>query len=102
MSSRVVALSAIAVIGLFAVIIAANRSIGSTQTLEFAVEGMRCESCAANLTKALRLQPGVQDATVSFEEKKARVTVSRWGGPDRSALHAVVTEAGYSTPRDAN
>ncbi len=43
-------------------------------TAEFAIEGMRCEYCVANISTALEKQPGVQSAKVDLAKKSATVT----------------------------
>lgn len=44
-----------------------------SETAVFAVGNMSCAECTPSITKALKSTPGVFDATVSFEEKKATV-----------------------------
>lgn len=39
----------------------------------FVVDGMHCDNCANNLTRALKSVRGIQDASVSFKEKRAVV-----------------------------
>lgn len=43
------------------------------QAVDFQVEGMRCDSCARKLRDALAALPGVQELSVSIEERRARV-----------------------------
>lgn len=62
-------------------------------TLE--LKGMSCEACAPHVEKALRGVPGVQAATVSYAESRARVTVDPSSPPSREALVKAVEEAGY-------
>ncbi len=47
----------------------------SPAKLTFAVEGLHCENCVANLTKALKGVSGVQKAEVSLKDKRAIVTL---------------------------
>lgn len=43
-------------------------------TTAFAVEGIRCTYCAANITSSLEKQPGVKSAQVDWQKKIASVT----------------------------
>ncbi len=64
-------------------------------TLSFAIHGMHCASCAANVEKSLRRLPGVRSARVSFAAGKAWVDFdpARVGFP---AFRSAVAAAGYS------
>lgn len=44
-----------------------------TARLTVPIEGMACENCAANITRALKRLEGVQDAAVHFEKKQVTV-----------------------------
>lgn len=73
-------------------------SIGSAfaaqQTVTLAVDNMSCSTCPYTVKKALNQVPGVESATVSYEEKSATVTFE-----DSEAsvedLTAATTNAGY-------
>lgn len=41
--------------------------------VEYAVEGMHCQSCVEKVGRALRSTPGVSEATVSLADRRARV-----------------------------
>ncbi|RMG10756.1 MAG: heavy-metal-associated domain-containing protein [Deltaproteobacteria bacterium] len=45
----------------------------ATKEVTLAVEGMTCSSCAVTVKMALRRLDGVEEAKVSFDEKKAVV-----------------------------
>lgn len=65
-----------------------------TASVEFAVEGMTCDGCAAAIGRSLQRTPGVVAHTVSFAEARARVTFD----PTRTspaALAAAIENAGY-------
>ncbi len=62
--------------------------------VELKIEGMHCKSCEAIITDELRNVPGVQDATVSFVDRKASVTADLNQVTDAD-LVAAVTRAGY-------
>jgi Cu+-exporting ATPase len=66
---------------------------GGNQPMETTlhVEGMMCKHCQAAVEKALQAVAGVEQVTVSLEEKTARVQ----GNADLTALRNAVTEAGY-------
>ena len=63
------------------------------QTLDFAVSGMTCGSCAARVQRVLGRQEGVDDAEVNFATGKARV--SAVPGTDVAVLTAAVDRIGY-------
>ncbi|MBZ5877836.1 mercury resistance system periplasmic binding protein MerP [Chromohalobacter israelensis] len=73
-------------------------SVGTTfaaqQTVTLAVDNMTCSTCPYTVKKALNQVPGVENATVSYEEKSATVTFE-----DTEAsvadLTAATTNAGY-------
>lgn len=52
----------------------AGAATAAERTVTLAVENMTCASCPYIVRGALREVPGVRDATVSFENKTARVT----------------------------
>lgn len=68
-----------------------------TSTVIFSVEGMRCEACAGRLQTALSSQPGVQDLSVSFKDRQARV-VYESNLTNVNRLEAAIHEAGFKTP----
>ena len=43
------------------------------QTIQLAIQGMHCESCAARIKNMFEREPGVREADVSFRERHARV-----------------------------
>lgn len=60
----------------------------------FDVEGMTCAGCAATLTAALKIEPGVREVRVSLENKTARVAYDRREvSPDR--LLGIMRESGF-------
>ncbi|MDQ3343962.1 MAG: heavy metal translocating P-type ATPase [Actinomycetota bacterium] len=63
------------------------------QTLDFAVSGMTCGSCAARVQRVLGRQEGVDDAEVNFATGKARVQAGP--GTDVAVLTAAVDRIGY-------
>jgi copper chaperone CopZ len=71
---------------------------GDSATVELAVEGMHCRSCALLIEETLLGEPGVHEATVDLDGARAAV---RFGPSTTSveALCAAVTGAGYrATP----
>lgn len=62
------------------------------QTLEFTVTGMTCDHCVHSVTNAAKETPGVTDAQVSLEEKRAVVTGENI---DPEAVIAAIAEEGY-------
>jgi cation-transporting ATPase V/Cu+-exporting ATPase len=61
--------------------------------LKLDVSGMHCASCAVRVERALREQPGVEDANVNLALSEA--TVRLVGEAPFDALRAAVQEAGY-------
>jgi Cu+-exporting ATPase len=64
-----------------------------TQSIELAIGGMTCASCAARVEKKLNRMDGVT-ASVNYATEKARVTYS--GGVTPDALVATVRATGYT------
>ena len=62
-------------------------------TIELDVTGMTCDHCVRSVTNALKDVPGVADAVVSLEDKKATVTADE---VDVSKLIEAVEEEGYA------
>lgn len=57
------------------------------------VEGMSCEHCSANVTKALENLSFVKKAEVSLEDKNA--SISYFGAVDEKAIEEAIDKAGY-------
>ncbi len=68
------------------------------QTLEFAVRGMTCGSCASRVQRTLGKQPGVARAEVNFATGTARVVLAPQPA-DPQALLAAVAKTGYQLER---
>ncbi|MGH3697761.1 MAG: heavy metal translocating P-type ATPase [Pseudonocardiaceae bacterium] len=64
------------------------------RTLEFAVRGMTCGSCAGRVQRTLGRQPGVAHAEVNFATGTARVVLAPQPA-DPQALRAAVARIGY-------
>lgn len=62
------------------------------KTIELNVTGMTCDHCVRSVTNALKDVPGVAEAVVSLDEKKATVTGD---DVDVAKLIAAVEEEGY-------
>jgi copper chaperone CopZ len=62
------------------------------KTIELNVTGMTCDHCVRSVTNALKDVPGVSEAVVSLDEKKATVTGDE---VDVAKLIAAVEEEGY-------
>jgi copper chaperone len=62
------------------------------QTIELNVTGMTCDHCVHAVTEAVRQVAGVDEVTVSLDEKSAVVR----GGPiDVARVIAAIEEEGY-------
>ncbi|MGY1424544.1 heavy metal translocating P-type ATPase [Lysobacter sp. A289] len=78
-------------------LVAAVRAAGyevADKSLDLAIEGMTCASCASRIEKALAAASGVLEANVNLATERA--TVRTVGGTDPAALIAAVTRAGYA------
>jgi Cu+-exporting ATPase len=61
---------------------------------EFQIDGMTCGNCARHVTDAIQSVPGVRNAVVSLEGRKAKV---RWNGAENvPAVLQAVQNAGYA------
>ena len=60
--------------------------------ISFAVDGMGCPNCAKELTEVLRGVPGVTDAKVCFEDKRAFVTLDKDHPATMEAIEAAVSK----------
>ena len=67
------------------------------QTVIFNVEGMQCDACASRLHKALSSQPGVEELSVSFEDRQARVVFDS-SVTNANRVDAAIRDAGFRTP----
>ncbi|SHF26676.1 Cu+-exporting ATPase [Streptoalloteichus hindustanus] len=76
---------------------ALDQRTGVTDSIELAIGGMTCASCAARVERKLNKMDGVT-ATVNFATEKAQVSFPK--GMDPHELVATVESAGYTaTPR---
>lgn len=64
----------------------------TTQTREFAIEGMSCEGCVHTVTTAVKAIPGVTSVEVSLKDKKATVVADRVSS---QTIEDAVAKAGY-------
>ena len=64
------------------------------KTATFKIEGMNCDRCANTIKTLVEKQPGVQMATVSFDEGQARVLYDPQAIDD-DRLVAVIQEPGF-------
>lgn len=67
------------------------------QTVIFQVNGMRCDACAGRLQKALSSQPGVDDVSVSFTDRQARLVYDT-SVTNVNRLDSVIRGEGFTTP----
>ena len=65
----------------------------SMTTKTISIEGMMCQHCVSHVNSALRAVPGVQDVTVSLENKNAVVSID--ASVTDEALRKAVTDADY-------
>ncbi|MHB0937100.1 MAG: heavy metal translocating P-type ATPase [Armatimonadota bacterium] len=62
--------------------------------IDIPVEGMHCASCAANIERRLRREPGVTSANVNYANQVAAVEYDE-GQKDVAALVAAIQDVGY-------
>ena len=67
---------------------------------ELTVGGMTCGNCARHVTEALQAVPGVRNATVSLEGKRASVKWEQGANQNDEALVHAVEKAGYEARVD--
>lgn len=56
-------------------LIPAMHALAAEQAVVMEIKGMTCDLCPIAIKKSLKKVKGVKDVKVSFEEKKARLTV---------------------------
>ncbi len=71
------------------------------EVLEIDVAGMTCAFCAYGVEKNLGKLPGVEQAQVSLEAKKARVVMKAGETPDETTIREIIRDAGF-TPRESS
>ena len=64
------------------------------KTATFTIEGMHCDGCASTIKTLLDRQPGVQMATVSFAERRARILYDP-NATDEDRLVAAIEKPGF-------
>ena len=75
--------------------VAAPGRASGASTMDLSVSGMSCASCAAHVEKALRDQPGVEQAAVNLATARAAVTYDP-ARTDLAALSDAVAQVGYT------
>jgi len=71
------------------------------EVLEIDVAGMTCPFCVYGVEKNLGKLPGVDQAQVSLEAKKARVVMKAGETPDETVIREIIRDAGF-TPRESS
>ncbi|MEX2185688.1 MAG: heavy metal-associated domain-containing protein [Pirellulales bacterium] len=80
---------------LFAAGIAWTELTHRPRTLDIAVEGMACESCASTVRESLEKLPGVSDVAISVEKGEAQLTLDGWSETTPAEVNAAIKAAGY-------
>mgnify|MGYP000068220805 CR=1 FL=1 len=62
--------------------------------IKLKIEGMHCTGCSSRLEKVLNNIDGVESATVSFEEKQARITYNE-SQTDIEQIKQAIQDAGF-------
>lgn len=81
---------------------AAKESVAGLPTVTLGIEGMSCEACSVHIEKGLREVPGVRSASVSYAEKRAKVSIDPASPPSQEALTKAVEDAGYKVTKVAS
>ena len=71
------------------------------KTLVASIEGMHCEGCAETIKALLKMEPGVQTATVSFKERSARIHFDP-SATSEGSLIAAIERGGYKAVRQTS
>ncbi len=72
--------------------------MGDETQVNFPITGMTCVNCAANLERALKKVPGVQDAAVNFASEQASVTLDSQDVPVDSLVDGI-EDAGFGVAK---
>jgi copper chaperone len=64
------------------------------KTSIFQIEGMHCDACANTIKRLVEKQPGVRMASVSFDDRQARVLYDPQS-VDEDHLVATIQEPGF-------
>ena len=67
------------------------------KTVIFHAEGMHCDGCASTLQSVLSTQSGVQEASVSFDDRQARVLFDA-SVTNENRLASAIHGAGFRVP----
>jgi mercuric ion binding protein len=80
-------------------LIASSSAIAAERTITLAVQNMYCAACPHTVRASLKAVPGVENVTVSLQQKTAVVTYDD-ARTNVKALTAATTNAGYpSSPK---
>ena len=71
------------------------------KTLVATIGGMHCEGCAETIKALLKMEPGVQTATVSFKERNARILFDP-AAIGEGRLIAAIERSGYKAARQTS
>ncbi|AMV70687.1 Mercuric transport protein periplasmic component precursor [Desulfuromonas sp. DDH964] len=80
---------------LVAVLLLSAVSVQAAQQVEMEIEGMTCALCPLAIKRSLAKVPSVSEVNVSFEEKKAHLTVDD-AVADEALEEAVRKAGGYT------
>jgi mercuric ion binding protein len=80
-------------------LMASSSAIAAERTVTLAVQNMYCDACPRTVRASLQAVPGVENVTVSLQNKTAVVTYDG-AKTNVKALTAATTNAGYpSSPK---
>jgi periplasmic mercuric ion binding protein len=81
-------------------LLVSSSAIAAERTITLAVRNMYCAACPHTVRASLQAVPGVEDVTVSLQQKTAVVTYDD-ARTNVKALTAATTNAGYpSSPKN--
>ena len=63
--------------------------------IEFSIEGMTCASCVRHVEKAIKVVPGVSQATVNLATERATIMIQSGGRVPNATIISAIEKAGY-------
>lgn len=68
----------------------------AVETVNVKVKGLVCSFCAQGLSKAFKMEPGVDDVKVSLKDKLLSLKLKPGATQDDKAITKFVTDSGYN------
>ncbi len=68
----------------------------NTQIIDIDIEGMSCKFCAYSVKKNLSELPGIEQADVNIDTKKAHIVMQEGQQADIEQIKQKITESGFT------